>query len=345
MKTRMIVVASLFSAGAAYAQQDVVETKEIEEQVVKKAEVPDGWHFALSLGANTSLNYSSAVVGQTDGETFQFGIQLQGAADLIEGQHEWTNRLSINFAQTKTPQLESWLKSQDEATLRTMYLYRIPSAPWLGPYVRGRVQTALAPGYLAFPEDQIISSDKNPAQLLPAQQRLKVSESFEPLLLRESAGLFMRAVQEDDVKVVFTLGAGAQQVFADSYSLADDADTPQIELRHVEDSVLVGVEGEMDAEGKLNALVAWNLTVNLLYPFFSDPEPTIPVFDAAGTQVDEKALDGIDALQTEISGKLSIKLAEWASLDNVVSVKRVPVVSDDWQVQVGLLLTSAFNLL
>lgn len=346
MKTRMMVVAALMFAGPAFGQQDVVDNQDIKEHATKDKGLPEGWSFKLSLGANTSLNYSSAVVGQVDGETFQFGLQTQGNADLRSGQHEWTNRLSINFAQTKTPQIESWVKSQDEATFRTMWLYKIPSIPWFGPYARARVATSLAPGYLVFSADTILRSDKNANQLLLAQQRVKVTDSFEPLTLRESAGVFMRAVEQDDVGVTFTLGAGAQQVFADGYTVADNPDTANIvELAPVNDSQLIGVEAEMDAAGKLNELVAWSFNVNLLYPFISDPEPSIPVYDGAGNVTGEKALDGIDALQTEINGKLSIKLAEWASLDNVVMVKRVPVVSDDWQVQVGLLLTSAFNLL
>ena len=73
----------------------------------------------------------------------------------------------------------------------------------------------------------------------------------------------------------------------------------------------------------------------MLYPFYSDPEAAI------GGEI----LEGVELTNVEISGKLSVKLAAWASLDYVLSAKYLPLIIDEWQVQNGLLLNSSFNLL
>jgi hypothetical protein len=40
-----------------------------------------------------------------------------------------------------------------------------------------------------------------------------------------------------------------------------------------------------------------------------------------------------------------VRLTKWASLDYVVSAKKIPLVLDAWQVQNGLLLTVGFDLI
>ena len=56
-------------------------------------------------------------------------------------------------------------------------------------------------------------------------------------------------------------------------------------------------------------------------------------------------LDGIDLLNTELTAKISVKLAKWLSLDYVLSAKRVPLNLDDWQVQNSVLATAGFDIL
>ena len=342
MKTRIfsLALASSLVALPALAQDGAgVNGAEVKEAMKKSAEkpIPDGWTKSLSLGANISLNHSSKVVGQPDGSTFQFGVQLQGAANWKSGDHEWTNRLSLIHTQTQTPQIESFVKTADELEIRSMYLYSIPGMDWMGPFARFRLSTAVAPGYLVYSEDtriNAIPTDGTPtSQILQAQRRLKVTDGFEPLILRESAGMFIRAVRKKDVQVTVTAGVGAQETLVGEGYVVSNTDTPGVvELTQLQDRNTIGAELELDANGAFNELVTWAFNANMLYPFYTDPT------------LDPEP-EALDSIITTVSGKLSVKLADWASLDYTLSAKRDPTVTDEWQVQNGLLLTSSFNLL
>ena len=40
-----------------------------------------------------------------------------------------------------------------------------------------------------------------------------------------------------------------------------------------------------------------------------------------------------------------MKLAKWASLDYLLSAKRIPLILDKWQVQNNLLFTTGFDII
>ncbi|MCA9538175.1 MAG: hypothetical protein KC620_04775, partial [Myxococcales bacterium] len=73
----------------------------------------------------------------------------------------------------------------------------------------------------------------------------------------------------------------------------------------------------------------------VLYPFYSDPEANLN-----GTP-----LEGAELINAEVSAKVSAKITNWASLDYVFSARYLPLIVDEWQVQNGLLVSAAFNLL
>ena len=69
---------------------------------------------------------------------------------------------------------------------------------------------------------------------MAAQKRFRLTGPFEPLLLRESVGAFANPVDQTDLKVGFKLGAGVQQInVRDGYALADNSDTPEIEVNQL----------------------------------------------------------------------------------------------------------------
>lgn len=312
-------------------------------EAAKPPEPAGPWTLSLEVGLNGALSNSSGVVGAEDGNTVQFGLALKGEAKFRDGAHEWRNALTIAETQTQTPALPVFIKGNDVFELRTMYLYHLPAVPWLGPFVRARMQTALFPGRLVLPDPNIpVTVDGENADLESKTEDgksygvLELTDPFQPLRLRESAGVFAQPVDAPMLGLTVTVGAGAQQVFADGgRAVQDDEATPVIEVVSLADSQQIGVEVELEAGGKVTETVSYSLGVNMLYPFYSDPE-----LNPAGD-----ALEGIELANVEVDGKLSVKLAAWASLDYILSAKYLPLIIDEWQVQHGLLLNASFNLL
>lgn len=331
------------AAAAAEAAASEAAAAAPAAEAAKPAEPAGPWTLSLELGLNGALSNSSGVVGAEDGNTVQFGMALKGVAKLREGAHEWRNSLTIAETQTQTPALPVFIKGNDVFELRTMYLYHLPAVPWLGPFVRARMQTSLFPGRLVLPDPAIpVTVDGEATALDPKTEDgksygvLELTDPFQPLRLRESAGVFAQPVDAPMLGLTVTVGAGAQQVFADGgRAVKDDDTTPAIEVVSLDDSQQIGVEVELEAEGQVTETVRYSLGINMLYPFYSDPELT-PAGDP---------LEGIELANVEIDGKISVKLAAWASLDYVLSAKYLPLIIDEWQVQHGLLLNASFNLL
>ena len=362
IRNTMLATLAFTAPAVAQVQPDVLEDDKVKEQMKASAEAKakaaaekkelQGWKYNLNLGFNGGFTQNSSVVGQADGSTWQIGGVVNGGADLYSGNHEWHNSLVVAHQQTQTPSIDGFIKTADNFELTTMWLYKLKSMPWLGPFARARLQTQLFQGAMVFGEDTDVEfrdprgtpiDTLNPNQTaeglqvrtLAGQERLVITQAFEPLTLRESIGAFARAVEEKTVKVTFTLGLGAQEVFVrgdGGFAVTDDADTPQIELTRMQDSVQIGVEVGMEASGTAGEQVTWALNVNALQPFYED----IAV---------DTGLEGLEKLNVETIGKVGVKLAKWVSLDYVLTARKLPLIVDEWQIQNSVLLSTAFNLL
>jgi hypothetical protein len=347
---RLLMAATL--APAALAQQPTYMEKDVHRPAAADAGKPQGWAPRLKLGSNLSFNHNSKVVGSPDGSTFQFGVLLETTANWRRGQHEWQNSLSINEAQSKTPLLDDFIKSLDTVELKSVYLYHLARHPWFGPFGRFRLQSSLLQGDLLTATDVDYnrhfrdgSSDLTGDNLVPrlrAQEKFKLTDPFEPLLLRESVGAFAVASDTEKLKMNFKVGPGAQEtIVGDGFVVTGTTPFAQrtdlgavgdrMELKQLEDVNEIGVEFDAEASGKATKDVSWSLTVDLLQPFY--------------TSIDTGSLEGVDLMQVDVAGRLSVKLNKWASLDYVLLVKRIPLVVDEVQVTNGLLLAANFEVM
>jgi len=235
------------------------------------------------------------------------------------------------------------VKSADSLDAVSTYLFRLEGLDWLGPYARAKLNTQLFPGYLegaepfaANHQDRSGQWDCHPENAqckLERWRRHELTDRLEPLILMETAGLFANPVERKAVTVKAKAGAGAQHVFVGDGYVVDDNDSTAdaVELTQLEDSTQAGAELELEATGEVSETVKWRGKASLFLPLV--------------TTSDEEDQTGMEALNTDLAGGLSVKLAKWASLDYTLSVKKVPAVSEDWQVQNNLLLTASFNLL
>lgn len=338
----LAIVIALGSVFPVWAQE-VIAPEELRDEVLAAddEERKDGWSYGASVGITGSFTHSSNVVGAVDGITVQLGAVLNGALLFVQGQHEWESTLDVKHTQSLTPQLDSFVKSADELVFQSTYSYRFEAVDWLGLFARFRLETQLFPGYDVRPDAVRVirtlstdDSDGNPEQIvedIPAQEQIPLTGAFEPLILKESFGVFANPIEKKTLTIKTKLGLGAQHIIVqDGFALKDNDDTPELELIQLENSTQFGGEIELNFNGLINEGVTWKARAYFFYPFVT----------LADTEI-----EGIDLLTSDLSAALSVKLGKWASLDYVFSAKRIPLVLDAWQVQNGLMLTAGFNLL
>ncbi len=327
--------AALFVLGSAsgpgMAQVEELGSEDLQKAATSKEAKPDGWKFKLSLGATGSFNHSSNVVGADDGTTLQVGAVIDAGAHWVAGQHDWETVLGIQHTQTKTPQIDKFVKSLDNLSLISTYLYRLKTPPWLGPFGRFKLTTQIFNGYAVRADDVQVVRPPNAAVTVPAQQRVKLTTAFEPLTLRETVGFFANPVDEKKLRLNAKLGAGAQQIIAqDGFVLADET-AGVLTLGALDSTNEIGLELEVDLAGTVvEEVLTWKVTGNFFYPFASSSDADI---------------DGIDQLNIDIAAAASLRLAKWLSLDYILNVKRIPLVTSDYQVQNGVLLTAGFDVI
>jgi hypothetical protein len=322
---------------AAHAANEVLPTEVAADKAlaVPPADAPQGWALKLTVGATGSYGHSSNVVGAIDGATVQLGVLVNGSANLTSGQSSWENALKLNETQTRTPQLASFIKSADELALQSTYLYHLPNLDWFGPFARAAMTTQIFSSYDVRPADVTIvrtfRDGTTKAKAIPLGDHIQLAKPFEPLLLKEGVGAFANPYTDKLVAVKTKLGLGMQHVMVgDGFTLADDKATPELEIKQLEKSTQGGGEAEVELGGTWSENISWGAKANVFYPFY--------------TSVETK-LTGINLMTTDLSAKLSVKLAKWASLDYVLSAKRVPLILEKWQVQNNVLFTAGFDII
>jgi hypothetical protein len=306
------------------------------KSVAEGEEAPSyGWKPLLKASANVAFGHNSNVVGSADGSTWTIGSLINGGLGyLAESGHEWANTLSWQLAYNKTPLLEEFVKSLDNFELTSSYLYHIPGIPWFGPFASLMLKTSLFPGYDVRAADTTyrrlyVSGQTEDVSLL-AQERLDLTDYFAPTQLRQSAGVFADIFDRKLIKLQTRTGVGAWEIFGrDGFVLADDGATPEVEVKQIEDSVQLGWELNAVAEGTWKEYVTYKLKANLMYPFVHNTDTE---------------LEGMDLMNIETELLVGFKLSEWASLDYSLKLAKVPFVSEEWQIQNGLMLTLTANI-
>ncbi len=334
----ILLLASL--AAPALAQEPPKDWVPPEEDVQKKAldeaaaeEKKDGWFPKLSLGSNISFSHNSNVVGSEEGTTVNVGVLLDGGLELRSGPHEWGNTLALRYQETRTPLIDRFVKSMDQLEFQSIYFYHLPALPWVGPFGRFRLQTQILPSELVRAEVVDVVSTDGAEVLragLPARTGFDLAGAFEPLILRESLGAFVKPYDQKEIKLLVKLGAGAQEILTrGGYVIADESETAAIEVQPLEDSTEIGAEAEVEATGAVDDNLTWTVNANALYPFVTTTD----------VELEESPLN------VEFLAKVGFKVTDWGAIEYVFSAKRVPLVVEEWQIQNGLLFSLTLNVL
>lgn len=298
-----------------------------------------GWYGSLRVGANLNFMHNRNVVGQVEGQQFTMGVVFDGDIGYREGPHDWRNGLSLLEGFSYGPPINSVIKTADTLKFDTAYFYHPKASPWVGPFVRAGVLTAMFEGadYSAAPVDYVVTNETDKATGLPRviaqQKRFKLSDSFLPTTLKQSAGAFLNPYSKDYLDIMIVAGLGSHQVFANGqYALADDIATPQIEVKSLSQFVQIGFVAGLAFTGTAAAgRVKYKAFGDVLVPFYRTNK-------APG---DNRKYG--DLTNVEIGGLLKFKLVDWASVDYILKVLRQPQLVDQWQVQNMLLLTFSYS--
>lgn len=289
---------------------------------------PLGWTPGIAIGATFNLVDTRSVVGQQDGTTVTLGASIDGALDYNEKLHEWRNTLKVGAGVTRTPALDEFIKSNDQLYFETIYLLHVIEI--FGPYARASIGTTMFPGTDIQPTPvNYVVANVDGTTTEYTGRRLALTDPFQPITLRQGLGAFVQPLNQDRVHFEGKAGLGAQEIIAAGLAISDDSDTPQVEVKELDDSYAIGAEAVANAWGFFDETkrVAYSIGVGALFPFATSDLPP----------GDERGLGDLISLQGQVG--LNVKLFDWASLGYKFGVVREPLLLQEWQISNNLLLT------
>ncbi len=304
------------------------------------AQTPDdpntlGWKRSAKLGTNLSLSSSQDVVGQTDGSSETYGLNLKSEFKRLSEKDEWRTEGSLVGATTKTPSISRFIKSNDELKLNTTYLLFLNDAKTWGPYARAEASAPMFRGEdtQATAKPYRVTRNNGTSTLTGPQSTYRLTDGFKPLNTKESLGVFWKAVNEERIKVEARLGAAALQIDASGQFAAKGANPAgEIKVSELSDVNQFGVEAALSVKGKVDDKSSYELGIESLTPFVNNK--------ADNDKRDAFALTNVDGFV-----KLTSNITSWASFGYDYKVKLQPQLTERAQQTHMIVLSANYNLL
>jgi hypothetical protein len=268
----------------------------------------------LILGGDLSLFARRNVSGTADGETFALRafIDTKLSAEIFDS--PLILRLQVEEGQTSLPdstlqqfqwpwQASRWQKTQDRADIDGLYVLKLK--PWIGPYLRGEVETNLLNGFEYFdqPQDVLVQSESGRERLRRTQiSQLRIASPLALTKIKEGLGLNVRLFKTVYGETTIRAGVGARHSLTrgllEFNSTAADGTRVYVRKRSTHQ---VGVEGTIVAVARLTRWVLVNLEVDTLLPFDDLEQPIL-----------------------EVEGTVAVKLTRYISINYVLRHLRDP---------------------
>jgi hypothetical protein len=318
--------------GADAQAQDAAATEYVPGADALKTPPPereDGWHPALTLGANLNLASNSNVVGQVDGFSLLVGANIIGELRLIDGKHDWKNTVSLSETWAKTPVIDEFLKSNDLLDVES--LYRFFAWTWGGPYARLNLQTPLfsAESVTAEPQTYVLEG-QDPVANGVLTDRFELANPFEPLTISESVGMFADPITGPHLNVSLRGGFGGRHTFAkDVRLITNDDDSNAVTFVELLDVHQAGLELFAGLDGKAaDERLSYNAGLAVLFPFLNN----------------DKTNRGAGELtRIAVQAGLTTNVFTWMALSYQLRVVNDPQLIDKVQIQNSLLLTFSYT--
>jgi len=294
---------------------------------------PYVWTRKLVGSFSASASHSHNVPGIEDGSAATIGLTVEGLVQLDVRRHQWLLELNSSQTFTKKVAVDHFVKSLDVFDLKALYFYLLRESKRLS--VGGGLQmtTPLFPSSLVPDKDtylKLIRTDGEAMRgLARKNKRYHLMDAFSPLQLKQLAGIRMQPFGNEVTRVLFTGSLVALEVWADGWSSDDDKSTLAKEYYALRDYQQVGAQVNLVVTGEIKKHLSYSIGAELMFPFWTSIKTLI---------------SGFDLLNLDLSFKITVQLASWASLGYVLSAKRVPLLADRWQVfnQLALSFTAKF---
>lgn len=340
LKKAALVLFAFFLGFQSYAQEEEAPTpvtpKDPKEITPANSSKTLGWNRSANLGLNLSFSSSQDVVGQTDGNSETYGLNLKSSFNYKATDSEWRNTITLLENITKTPTIPRYVKSNDELRIESLYLYSIPKYPKIGPYVRGEAFTPIFKGEDVRPTPETYEIQDPSGNVVSgpfASDTVRLTDGFRPLTTKESAGFFWKAKEEENLNILVRVGLGAVQVKADGqYALIGTDDTTgNIVVRELEDVNQAGLEMGLSVKGRFDEKTSYELGAETLTPFINNR--------AEGDNRDAIRLTNIDSF-----AKLTSNITSWAAFSYDYRMKLQPQLIDRVQSVHMVVLSINYNL-
>jgi len=323
-----VMAASVFAA-PAFAQDTQFVPK--DDITLITDEERQGFDGMLTIGANLNFASNSNVVGQTDGYSTVFGLNLKGGLDYLYNKHEVRNTLSIQEGFARTPVIDEFIKTNDVVEFESLYSYFI--LKWVGAFGRLSLKTSILPSESVTSEDVDYAIARlDGTQEALTTDRLSLADPFSPFSINQSIGAFLEPIRSEAINASFRLGLGARQTFAKGVlANKDDAATPVIEVIELDDVFQAGAETFLGVKGRFyDRRLNYEVGATALVPFINN---------------DDTERTAFELMRYGLTGSLSTSVFSWMSLSYEFRLLKDPQLIDALQVQNGLLLTFNYNFI
>jgi hypothetical protein len=296
--------------------------------------------FLSMLGGGSLLfTQRENVVGTTPGRSFAVDLYFDAIAKFIGGAHHVYGRLKVEEGQTKQPTTPFQI-SVDEVALDAIYIYKL--LPWIGPYVRGGLDSKLFKGYHYFSDPTTVivgrwrREDPDGAraweqlELKEGAEEHALSNYFFPITVDSGTGFNVDLSFSYWLDLSTRVGVGLRQTWYDGLlqetSVPDEYDTllaedvSRIAFERVDDSFRTGMEAALILNARLTRWVLLTVELEALEPFEEPEAPILDLYTNAG-----------------------IRLSSFASLNYIVDLLYDRNVSEEPQVEQRLMLRFSYK--
>jgi hypothetical protein len=289
---------------------------------IRDIKKPQGLSYGVTLSASLNVASNRSVVGQIEGNSVLFGASVLGNVNYLRGLHEWMNTAALAETWSRTPAIDTFVKSNDTVNVESLYNYFLRE--WTGPFLRAAVQSALLRTQ-RITADQTTYVDSESGALSTAS-RFNLSDSFQPFTLNESVGWFFQPIRSDVLNAYGRIGLGGRHTWADgARAITDEDDERGVVYTRLRDVHQAGAELFGGIDGKaVEGRLLYNLGISALFPFANNDDQDRSISKL--TKIAVQAATGM-------------KVTSWLSANYQLKVIRDIQLVDAIQVQNALLLS------
>lgn len=293
-----------------------------------KAARLEGFSYALTLAANLNISSNRDVVGQVNGNSLLFGASVISGISYYRDRHEWLNTGSLTEAWSRTPALDRYNKSNDLLELQSLYNFFVTDMT--GPFARVSLQTSLFKTDRLTPTDQAYAPEGT-MTATTTTDRFRLSDSFQPITLSESAGWFFQPLRSQTLNLYARAGAGGRHTLADgARTITGDADAALVTFTVLDDVHQAGAELFFGIDGnQVAGRLLYNAGLSTLFPILSN---------------DDSDRSILELTKVALTAQVGIGVFSWLGVNYQLRVVRDPQLVDDVQIQNALLLSVQYAL-